>query len=119
MVELAHFYPSSGTDKKVEIGVDDQVTSDLTLERYLESITDVYQNNLGGINVLESGTNFTVAGMPAYKIVFKSNDATTQIMETGLKVGDKVYYITYVAKPESYPSYLPQVQNIANSLRIS
>ncbi len=63
--------------------------------------------------------NFTVAGMPAYKIVFKSNDATTQIMETGLKVGDKVYYITYVAKPESYPSYLPHVQNIANSLRIS
>ncbi len=55
LVELAHFYPSSGTDKKVEIGVDDQVTSDLTLERYLESITDVYQNNLGGINVLESG----------------------------------------------------------------
>jgi len=68
---------------------------------------------------LQSDTNSTVAGRPAYRIVFTPNEGTTQIMVTCFIVGDKVYYNTYTAKPESYLSYLPDVQNIANYLRIS
>ena len=68
---------------------------------------------------MQSDTNSTVAGRPAYRIVFTPNEGTTQIMVTCFIVGDKVYYNTYTAKPESYHSYLPQVQNIINSLKIN
>jgi hypothetical protein len=119
LIEVAHISPSSGSDEKVEIGIEDQTASGTTLEGYLQSITNTYQSNFGGITVLESDTSSTVAGNPAYKIVFTSNDKTSQIMETGFIHGGKVYYITYVAKPNSYLSYLPDVQNIAESLSIS
>jgi len=119
LIEIAHISPSSGTDERVEIGIDDQTAFGSTLEGYLKSTTDAYQNNFGGITVLESDTKSTVAGNPAYKIVFTSNDKTTQIMETGFIHGGKVYYITYIAKPDSYLTYLPDVQNIAESLIIS
>jgi hypothetical protein len=118
LIEVVEFYPSSHNDQKVEIGVEGQV-SGLTLEGYLKSTTDMYQNNFGGIVVLESDTKSTVAGMPAYRIVFTPSDKSTQIMETGFMVGDKVYYITYTSKSESYLSNLPDVQNIANSVKIS
>jgi len=118
LVEVAHIYPSASTDEKVEIGIDDKPT-DLTLEAYLKSTSDIHKGNFGGINVLELNTNSKVAGKPAYRIVFTLKDKTTEIMETGFIVGDKVYHITYTAKPESYLSNLPAVQNIANSLKIS
>ena len=119
LIEVAHIYPSSGTDEKVEIRIDDQTAFGPTLEGYLQSTTDTYKNNFGGITVLESDTNSTLAGNPAYRLVFTSNDRNTEIMETGFIDGGKVYYITYIAKPESYPSYLPDVQNIADSLSIN
>jgi hypothetical protein len=119
LTEIAHISPSYSTGERVEIGIDDQTPFASTLEAYLKSTTDAYQSNFGGITVLESDTSSTVAGNPAYKIVFTSNDKTTQIMETGFIHGGKVYYITYVAKPDTYLSYFPDVQNIAESLRIS
>jgi hypothetical protein len=119
LIEVAHIYPSSRTDEKVEIGIDDKTASDLTLEGYLKSTTDIHQKNFGGIIVLETDTSSTVAGKPAYRIIFTPNDKTSQIMETGFILGDKVYHITYTAKPETYLSYLPDVQNLVNSLRIS
>ena len=119
MIEVAHMYPSSRTDEKVEIGIDDKTASDLTLEGYLKHTTDIHQKNFGGIIVLGTDTSSTVAGKPAYRIIFTPNDKTSKTMETGFIHGDKVYHITYTAKPESYLSYLPDVQNLVNSLRIS
>ena len=119
LIEVAHIYPSSRTDEKVEIGIDDKTSSDLTLEGYLKSTTDIHQKNFGGIIVLETDTSSTVAGKPAYRIIFTPNDKTSKTMETGFILGDKVYHITYTAKPETYLSNLPDVQNLVNSLRIS
>jgi len=119
LTEIAHISPSSGTDERVEIGIDNQTAFGTTLEGYLNFSADAYQNNFGGITVLESDTESTLAGNPAYKMVFTSNDRTIQIMETGFIHGGKVYYVTYIAKPDSYLSYLPDVQSIADSLRIS
>jgi hypothetical protein len=118
-IEVAHIYPSSQTGEKIEITIEDRPTSDLTLEDYLQSTTEFYQNYFGGINVLESDTHSTVAGKPAYMVVFTSKDGTAQIMETGFIVGDKVYYMAYTAKPDSYRSHITDVQNMAKSLKIS
>ena len=117
VLEFAHIFPSASSDQKVEIGIDDKPT-DKTLIAYLKSTTDIRQSIFGGINVLELNTNIKVAGKPAYKIVFTLKDKSTETMEMGFIVGGKVYHITYTAKPETYHSYLPEVQSIANSLRI-
>ena len=73
LIEVAQIYPSTHNDQKVDIGIENNVTG-LTLDGYLHFTTLMYQNNFGGIVVVESDANSTLAGRPAYKIVFTPND---------------------------------------------
>jgi hypothetical protein len=56
-----------------------------------------------------------LSGRPAYSLVFTTSDGRTQIKESGSIVGDKVYYISYTASPETYSTYLPYAENIIKS----
>jgi hypothetical protein len=40
-------------------------------------------------------------------------------MEIGTIIGDKVYYIKYIAEEEKYSNYLPTIQMMINSFEIT
>ena len=40
-------------------------------------------------------------------------------MEIGTIIGDKVYYIEYIAEEEKYSNYLPTIQMMINSFEIT
>ena len=119
LIEVAHIFPSPSIRESVDIGIDRRAPSNLTLEGYLQFTLDNYRYYYGGINVTESVSNSRDANRTAYKLVFTSNDGTTQVMETGFIVEDRVYYVTYTASPENYLAYLPEVQKIANNIRLA
>jgi hypothetical protein len=39
-------------------------------------------------------------------------------MDTGTIIGDKVYYVQYIANAPKYSDYLPAVQHIIGSLQV-
>jgi hypothetical protein len=115
ITELAHFSPSTESQESVDIGIDDQNTFSLTLDEYLQSTINSYRDSYGEINIIESNTQNMLSGRPAYSLVFTTSDGHTQIKESGSIVGDKVYYISYTASPETYSTYLPYAENIIKS----
>jgi hypothetical protein len=71
-------------------------------------------------NVIESGTNTTLAGYPAYKIVWNEtiDETDLKVMEMGTIVRGDVYVVEYRAEPGRYPIFLAIVQHMINSLKI-
>jgi hypothetical protein len=74
-------------------------------------------------HVYESHTNITLAGYPAYTLVFRSLDNMTfakhRTLEVGTIVGDIVYYLTYDAELNRFDDYLPVVQKMIESFEVT
>jgi eukaryotic-like serine/threonine-protein kinase len=94
---------------------------DLNLNKYLTRITNDYNAKLKEFKVIESNTNSILAGKPAYKLVFtdEEDEIYYKTMDIGTIIGDKVYLLSYVAQREKYSDYLPTVQKMINSLKIT
>jgi hypothetical protein len=71
--------------------------------------------------VIESNTNSTLAGKPAYKLVYTDveDGINYKSMEIGTIAGDRLYYVKYLVEEEQYPDYLPTVQKMVDSLKIT
>ena len=72
--------------------------------------------------MVESSTNNTLAGLPAYKSVYTygaRSNSTVQGVEIGAIKGDKVYIFTYEAEPNEYYTYLPMIRNMIYSVQIT
>jgi hypothetical protein len=88
----------------------------------LESITSfhiAYVQGFGNFTQIESG-NATLAGNPAYKIVFTATyegdfQKATQIWT--VKDG-KAYLLTYKTAPDDYNTYLSAAQQMIDSSKI-
>ena len=93
----------------------------LNLNEYLTRITNDYNAKLKEFKVIESNTNSILAGKPAYKLVFtdEEDEIYYKTMDIGTIIGDKVYVLSYVAQREQYSDYLPTVQKMINSLKIT
>jgi len=87
----------------------------ITLATYAnDTVSDLRQD----FRVSES--NATLAGNPAYKIVYTGLEASIDLkamMVMTIK-GDRAYIISYTAEPEKYSYYLPTVQKVIDSFEI-
>ncbi|MGB6671547.1 MAG: PsbP-related protein [Candidatus Nitrosopolaris sp.] len=87
----------------------------ITLANYAnDTVSDLRQD----FRVSES--NATLAGNPAYKIVYTGLEASIDLkamMVMTIK-GDRAYIISYTAEPEKYSYYLPTVQKMLDSFEI-
>ena len=90
---------------------------------YLRTTINDYNDDSQDFQVIESNTNSsTLGGYPAYKLVYTDVDGDNinyKDMEIGTIIGDKVYLVTYDAAEEEYSVYLPAVQKMIDSLKIT
>jgi hypothetical protein len=103
------------------ISIENLTDTNMTLEEYADSLIANYNETLTDFKLIESNTNSTVAGSnPAYRLVYsdREDDTNYKTMEVGTIVGDKVYFIEYIAEEENYSDYLPIVYTMADSLEI-
>ena len=73
-------------------------------------------------HVIESGTNYNLAGHPAYKIVATYTYAPTKIkftlIQLGILVDNHLYYIFARVHTNHFSPYLPIINYVMNSFRI-
>jgi S1-C subfamily serine protease len=102
------------------VSVENLTSANITLEQYTDSLTANYNETLIDFKVIESNTNTTLGGNPAYKLVYtdREDDINYKTMEIGALVGDKVYFIEYFAEENYYSKYFPTIQEIIESVEI-
>jgi len=105
------------------IGLERLADQNMTLEEYTTSLITDYNETLTDFNPIELNTNITLGGgnNPAYKLVYtdREDNINYKTMEIGTIIGDKVYYIQYIAEEKKYSNYLPTIQMMINSLQIT
>ena len=107
--------------RKLILTVQDLKSKNVTLDGYTSAILNSYANT-SGVKVLESSAT-TLAGQPAHKIVL-TDDRVDSLKLKKMQVWSvinksKAYLATFAAEESKYQGYLPQFQNILNSLAIS
>jgi S1-C subfamily serine protease len=103
------------------ISIENLTDTNMTLEEYADSLIANYNETLTDFKLIESNTNGTLGGSnPAYRLVYsdREDDTSYKTMEVGTIIGDKVYFIEYIAEEENYSDYLPIVYTMADSLEI-
>ena len=93
----------------------------MTLDEYATSLITDYNKTLTDFNLIESNTNITLGGNnPAYGLVYtdRENDTNYKTMEIGTIIGDRIYYVEYIAEEKKFSNYLPTIQRMINSLEI-
>ena len=103
------------------ISIENLTDTNMTLEEYADSLIANYNETLTDFKLIESNTNSTLGGSnPAYRLVYsdREDDTSYRTMEVGTIIGDKVYFIEYIAEEENYSDYLPIVYTMADSLEI-
>ena len=75
----------------------------ITWAQYLTDTLDEYEGSHKNFELLDSGTNYVLAGRPAYMIVYmyeNGDGVDLKEMEIGTKVGNDYYYFTHYADIE-------------------
>ena len=124
IVEFSSPFVSTSDSEPETLGISiEQFTDEnMNLDEYANSLITYYKETLTGFNLIESDTNTSIlAGKPAYKLVYTDveDDTNYKTMEIGTIIGDKVYYIEYIAEAEKYSGYIPTIQMMINSFEIT
>jgi eukaryotic-like serine/threonine-protein kinase len=94
----------------------------MTLKEYAASQITYFNKTLTDFNLIESNTNITLGGgnNSAYGLLYanKVDGTNYKTMEIGTIIGDRIYYIEYIAEEKQYSNYLPTIQMMINSLQI-
>jgi hypothetical protein len=92
-----------------------------SLNEYLANSIIAYIQNNENFSLLDSGTNATLAGNPAYKMVYTQSidGAPVKGLEVGTLIGNKAYYIQYSAAPEQYSKNIKIAQDVINSFNLT
>lgn len=92
-----------------------------SLHEYLANTINTYIQNADNFRLIESGTNATLAGYPAYKLVFNQtiDDSTVKTLEIGTLIGNKAYYIQYYAESQPYSDNSRIAQFMINSFNLN
>ena len=106
------------------IGLERLADQNMTLEEYATSLITDYNETSTDFNPIELNTNITLGGgnnNPAYRLIYtdREDNINYKTMEIGTIIGDKVYYIQYIAEEKKYSNYLPTIQMMINSLQIT
>jgi hypothetical protein len=96
-----------------------------SLSQYLTDYINHLEVNYDDFELIDSSTNFVLAGRPAYRLVYSyegeysdGENADLMEMEIGTKIGNDYYYVRYFADTESYSNELVLAQDIIDSFRI-
>ena len=105
------------------ISIEGLSNPNMTLNGYASSLITDYNKTLTDFNLIELNTNITLGGgnNPAYRLIYtdREDNINYKTMEIGTIIGDKVYYIEYIAEEKKYSNYLPTIQMMINSLEIT
>lgn len=99
----------------------------------IDNISDIQPTTLAGyasdtvndlrqdFKVIQSDTNATLAGNPAYKFVYTGveENVDLQTMTVLTIKGDRAFIISYTAEPAVYSYYLPTIQKMISSFEIT
>jgi hypothetical protein len=131
LIKIATFVSPTGPDSDPTAGVsiymDKLHNSTITLNNYAHFVAFVdYENKpsyFHAFKLLELSTNSSIlAGKSAYTIIGTYQNppfGLQQLMEVGTIIGDKAYMIQYIADAPRYSDYLPAVQKMIGSMRIT
>lgn len=102
----------------------DNTTSNPDLNSYLQSAISSYKSSsdFQNFEVIESGTNYNLAGQQAYKLIGIYTDPAgikNTAIEIGTKVGSSIYYIQTLVDSDQYFNYLPVINNMTNSFTLN
>lgn len=119
------FYPLENTSDKhheaVTIAIDRYGNFD-SLNEYLSNLIGFYKEDSSEFRVVESNTNSTLAGQPAFKLVFddlNKNKVEMRTLEYATMINNIVYSISYYAEKDKYFEYMPLIQRMVNSFKIT
>jgi len=105
----------------VRFGMQKFKVNNVTLNDYTSSILNSYRNATG-IKILDSSPT-TLSGQPAHRIVY-TDDRVEGIKLKKMQVwsvlnNSKAYVLTFGSEESKYADYLPQVQRIMSSFKIT
>ena len=95
----------------------------LTLIGYGLDIIEEYKNTFDNFQNLSLDV-VKLGGEPAYSLTqthtlrLPTGEVNLKVLETGTKVGDKVYSLHYTAEEDNYSKYLPVVENMIKSFQL-
>jgi hypothetical protein len=90
----------------------------------LQEVTKVQISELkkGNPNLeFSESTSITLAGKPAYKVVFTATDnnqVERKAMQLWTVIDNRAILITYKAQPDKYSAYLPTIEQMIDSFQV-
>ena len=123
--DIVTFYPPAGnSNASLDITTDDiSDEKGISLTRYAnDGLSDLKGDpSLQSFKLIGLTTNNILAGLPAYKSLYTYVDGKTTFkdMEIGAIKGDKAYILTYEGGTDEFDKYLPTVQQMINSFKIT
>jgi hypothetical protein len=127
VIDIAGFYSPledrlDNYRERLWLSMDNLRGDDVTVEEYAEEVVVFKNETADEFELLDSDAENTIlAGNPAYRIISTQiiDDGTTvKEMEIGTKVANRIYFLTYYADARAYSDYLPEIQEIINSVEI-
>ncbi len=110
--------PTNNASENLNVQVYNLSTGDTLSSTTSDILTDV--RNISNFTQIQAG-NATLAGTPAYKIVYTANDNKgdfLKIMQIWTVKAGKEYLITYKAAPNNYDTYASTAQQMIDSFSI-
>jgi hypothetical protein len=107
--------------EKLNFGMQKLKLNNVTLNAYTTAILNSYKNTTG-VNILDSSPA-TLAGQPAHSVVY-TDDRVDGFKLKKYQIwsvlnNSKAYVVTFGSEQSKYGKYLPQVQNIIKSFKVS
>ena len=120
----------TATDKYrdyVQLTLDGVPYVKVDLDGYIQETTDGYKETLKNFRLLDTQTSgISLGGFPGYAVTFSYNfeqeegpDLRIKAKEVGAIVGKKVYYVVYYPTEDTFQKFLPNFENIVDSIRFS
>lgn len=122
-IDVATFFSTNGNPKptaEISIYVDTLHNSTTKLDNYAHHSLNGYKY-FSAFKLLRLNTNYVLARTSAYELVGTYEDPSSglqKLMGIGTIIGDQVYIIQYIVDAPRYSDYLPNVQQMIDSLQI-
>lgn len=111
--------PNDATSAEVTVSLDNSIGNE-SLTGYLSDIIASEEGDNKDFKVINANSISTMSSNPAYTLhtSYVDNGTTYQTLETGTKVDNRVYFISYDVESTNYAAYLPSVQKIMESFKV-
>lgn len=119
---LIELYPPSDPldySSKFTIGTE-LLRSDLNLSQYSDESINILNTRLHNFKLIDS-VSISLSNMVGERVLYthQVNGRIIQIMQIWLLSDSNVYILTFATKPSQYPYYLPLLNKMVTSLKIS